>query len=60
MKLCLMLDVDDNLVKNRIDASKVIRLVAASIEQGASNGFIRNNETGDESSRWDLEVSRSK
>lgn len=60
MKLILELDVDDSLVKNRADASKVIRLAAASIEQGASSGFIRNNQTGDESSRWNFEVSRSK
>jgi hypothetical protein len=60
MKITLTLNVDESLIKNRRDASSVIRMVASSIEQGASSGFIRNQQTGDESSTWDLEVSKSK
>jgi hypothetical protein len=60
MKLTLTLNVDESLIKNRRDASSVIKMVASTIEQGASSGFIRNQKTGDESSTWDLEISKSK
>ncbi len=60
MKITLSLDIDDMPIANRADMSSLIRLVACDIEQGSSDGHIRNNKTGNESNRWSLQIANVK
>lgn len=59
MKIDLSIDIDDKLVSDRTDISKLIRLITCDVEQGSSSGFIRDNSTGNEGNRWSLQVSKT-
>lgn len=58
MKMVFTLDIEDNRVKNHLDAAKLLKLMICDVEQGRSGGFIRNNETGEEKERWSVEIVR--
>lgn len=59
MKIDLSIDIDDKLISDRTDLSKIIRLITCDVEQGSSSGFIRDNGTGNESNRWSLQVAKN-
>jgi hypothetical protein len=54
--LTITIKADREMASDAREASNLISMIALDIHQGLTGGFIRNQKTGEENGRWELNV----